>query len=163
MASPAFSIRQGRPDEGPRVVEIWRAAVAATHDFLSQDDLEAIDRDATAYLLAAPLWVAVDAQDRPVGFMGLCEDRLESLFIDPEFRAHGIGRSLVSRAASLHAILDTEVNAQNAQAVGFYRRLGFVETGYSALDDQGRPYPLIRMRFERASKGAAVSRSTPSA
>ena len=52
---------------------------------------------------------------------------------------------LFSFAATLRPILDTEVNALNEQALGFCRRLGFVEIGYSPLNDQGRAYPLIRM------------------
>jgi putative acetyltransferase len=79
--------------------------------------------------------------------MGLDVERLEALFVHPQHRGKGVGRTLVSFAATLHPVLDTEVNAQNEQALGFYRRLGFVEIGYSPLDGQGRAYPLIRMRL----------------
>jgi hypothetical protein len=74
-----FEVRPNRPEEGERIVSIWRAAVAATHDFLLPEDLEEI--------------------------------------------------------------------AQNAQALGFYRHLGFMEIGHSPSDGQGRPYPLIHMRL----------------
>jgi putative acetyltransferase len=142
-----FKVRANRPDEGERIVSIWRAAVAATHEFLLPEDRREIDVEAQAYLLSAALWVAVDPQDQPVAFMGLGVARLEALFVHPQHRGKGIGRTLVTFAATLHPVLDTEVNAQNEQALGFYRRLGFVETGYSPLDDQGRGYPLIRMRL----------------
>jgi putative acetyltransferase len=142
-----FDVRPNRPDEGQRIVSIWRAAVAATHEFLSPEDRKAIDAEAQAYLLSAALWVAADPHDQPVAFMGLSVARLEALFVDPQHRGKGIGRILVAFATSVHPVLDTEVNAQNEQALGFYRHLGFVETGYSPLDDQGRAYPLIRMRL----------------
>ena len=142
-----FKVRASRPDEGERIVSIWRAAVAATHEFLSPEDRKEIDVEAQAYLLSAGLWVAVDPQDRPVAFMGLGVERLDSLFVHPQYRGKGVGRTLVSCAAILHPALDTEVNAQNEQALGFYRHLGFVEIGYSPLDGQGRAYPLIRMRL----------------
>lgn len=141
-----FAVRPNRPEEGQRIVSIWRAAVAATHDFLSAEDRSAIDPEAQAYLLSTPLWVAAGPQDQPVGFMALEAGRLEALFVDPPYRGKGVGGTLVSFAAALHPVLDTEVNAQNQQALGFYRHLGFVETSYSPLDGQGRPYPLIRMR-----------------
>lgn len=146
-----FAVRPSRPKEGQRIVSIWRAAVATTHDFLPAQDRGAIDAEAQDYLLSTPLWVAVDLQDRPVAFMALGAQRpgaqsVEALFVDPQHRRKGVGRTLVSFAATLHPVLDTEVNAQNGQAVGFYRHLGFVETGYSPSDGQGRPYPLIRMR-----------------
>ena len=38
-----------------------------------------------------------------------------------------------------------DVNEQNEPALGFYRHLGFAVVGRSALDGQGRPYPLLHM------------------
>jgi putative acetyltransferase len=130
------------------VVAVWRAAVEATHEFLRPEDRAGIDADAQAYLLSTPLWVAVDRDDRPVAFMGLGAGRLDALFVDPGHRGRGVGRALVGLAAALHPDLATDVNAQNAQAVGFYKRLGFVEHGCSPVDDYGRPYPLIHMRLD---------------
>ena len=141
-------IRPSRPGDRRRIVAIWRAAVNATHDFLSPQDRAAIDVEAGAYLMSASLWVAVDARDRSIGFMALNEGRLDALFVDPDHRGQGVGRSLVSFATARQPVLETAVNAQNRQAVGFYRRLGFVETGRSRTDDQGRAYPLIRMRLD---------------
>jgi len=93
--------------------------------------------------------------------------RLEALFVAPGHHGRGIGRALVAHAAALKPVLDTEVNAQNGPAVGFYRALGFVETGRSPDDGEGRPYPIIRLRLEaagdarteRGTHGSAVPRA----
>ncbi len=74
---------------------------------------------------------------------------MEALFIDPDVRGLGIGRQLLQYGLSLHGALSTDVNVQNAQAVGFYQRMGFIETGRSEVDSQGRPYPLIHLRYPR--------------
>jgi putative acetyltransferase len=42
--------------------------------------------------------------------------------------------------------MTTDVNEQNGQAVGFYKRMGFTATGRSPLDGQGRPYPLLHLK-----------------
>lgn len=141
-------LRPSTPADGERVVQIWRDAVDATHDFLSAADRAAIDVQVQSFLPQASLWLAIDDDDRPVGFMGLSESHMDSLFIDPACRGAGVGRRLVEHAVSLHPILTTDVNEQNAQAVGFYRRLGFVATGRSPTDDRGRPYPLIHMKLD---------------
>ncbi|PZQ65072.1 MAG: acetyltransferase [Phenylobacterium zucineum] len=141
-----ISMRMSTPADGERVVEIWREAVDATHGFLSPEDRAAIEAEVRTFLPQAALWLAVDAAGRPVGFMGLTDSHMDALFIDPAHRGGGVGRALVDHAIALHGVLTTDVNAQNAQAVGFYERLGFRPTGRSALDDQGRPYPLIHMR-----------------
>lgn len=65
---------------------------------------------------------------------------MEALFVDPDARGTGIGRALVEDALRRHPGLSTDVNEQNAQAIGFYERLGFERDG------QGRAYPLIHQR-----------------
>ena len=140
------SIRASRPDEAGRLFEIWQAAVAATHDFVSPADkaeIAVIVRE--QYLQSAPLWVVVDTDDRPLGFMGMTGSTMDSLFIDPEHAGRGLGRAMVDHARSLASNLSVDVNEQNRSAVGFYRRLGFREAGRSPLDDGGRPYPLLHM------------------
>lgn len=140
-------IRQSKPADGERAVQIWRDAVDATHDFLTASDRAAIEAEVCSFLPVAPLWLAVDAEDRPVGFMLLDGSSMEALFIDPAHRGTGVGRALVAHALERHPVLMTEVNEQNGQAVGFYERLGFVAVGRSELDGQGRAYPLIHLRF----------------
>lgn len=139
-------LRTSEPRDGARVIEIWRDAVDATHDFLAANDRQAIEAEVRAFLPAAPLWLAVDENDRAVGFMLLDNGHMEALFIDPAHRGSGVGRSLVAHALRLHPVLTTDVNEQNGQAIGFYERLGFRRAGRSELDGQGRAYPLIHLR-----------------
>ena len=140
-------LRASTPADGERVIQIWREAVDATHDFLSAEDRAAIEVQVQAFLPQASLWLAVDDRDRAIGFMGLSGSHIDSLFIDPAHRGAGVGRRLVDQAIALHPIATVDVNEQNEQAVSFYRRLGFAPTGRSPTDDQGRPYPLIHMKL----------------
>jgi putative acetyltransferase len=139
-------IRPSRPADAPRVLEIWRNAVDATHDFLAQNDRQDIEKEVTSFLPTAPLWLAVDDNDRALGFMLISDSHMEALFIDSASRGTGFGRMLVEHALRLHPALTTDVNEQNSQAMGFYERLGFQRTGRSGIDGQGRPYPLIHLR-----------------
>ena len=142
-----IKLRPSRPEDGDRVVQIWAAAVDATHDFLTPQDRAAIGREVAAFLPSAPLTLAVDDRDRAIGFMLIDNGHMEALFIDPEHRGAGVGAILIDYALAVHPLLTTDVNAQNAQAVGFYEHMGFERTGWSATDGQGRPYPLIHLRF----------------
>lgn len=145
---PNAKIRPSRQGDGERVVNIWRAAVDATHDFLTVEDRQAIDIEVQQFLPNCPLWLAVDRQDLAIGFMGLADAHLDALFIDPAFHGRGIGRQMVALALRFHPVITTDVNEQNPQAVAFYERLGFVRFGRSPIDDQGRPYPLIHLRLD---------------
>lgn len=140
-------IRKSRANDGDRVVDIWRAAVDATHDFLALADRAAIEQEVIGFLPSAPLYLAVDDQDRPLAFMALDAGHMEALFVDPAVRGKGVGAALVRHALALHPVLTTDVNEQNGQAVGFYEHLGFARTGRSALDGQGRAYPLIHLAY----------------
>ena len=63
-------------------------------------------------------------------FAGIDGDMLEMLFVAPQARGKGVGRQLVEYLVRERGIRRVEVNEQNAQAAGFYARLGF-----AALDD----------------------------
>ncbi len=145
-----ISIRHSRPNEGERAIEIWRRAVDATHDFLSREDRQAIDAMVCDFLPQVPLWFAVDANDEPLAFMFIDSGHMEALFVDPAHRGVGVGAALVRHGLSLHPTMTTDVNEQNAQALGFYEKMGFRRTGRSPLDGQGRPYPLIHLEYAGA-------------
>jgi putative acetyltransferase len=144
-------IRPSTPADGPRVLEIWRSAIDATHDFLSAQDRQDIEREVADLLPAAPLWLALDGDGRPCGFMLVHEGHMETLFVDAAVHGKGIGRALVAHALLLDPALTTDVNEQNHQAAGFYERLGFRRTGRSERDGQRWPYPLIHLRYTGAA------------
>lgn len=141
------SIRISRPDDGERAIEIWRHAIDATHHFLTPEDRQAIDAMVCDFLPKVPLWLAVDANDYPLAFMFIDNGHMEALFVDSEYLGMGIGAMLVRHGLALHPSMTTDVNEQNVQASGFYEKMGFQRTGRSALDEQGRPYPLIHLKY----------------
>ena len=140
-------IRAGTAADVPRALEIWRAAVDATHGFLSPEDRIEIDRMvAEQFLPHVSLVLAVDAADRPQGFLVMDGEMIDALFVDPAVHGRGIGTALVDHALTLapNALVDASEQASNA--VPFYESRGFVRIGRSEHDPQGRSYPLIHFR-----------------
>jgi putative acetyltransferase len=80
---------------------------------------------------------------------------MEALFVDPAVHGRGLGKALVQHGLALQADMTVDVNEQNKQAVGFYQRMGFVVTGRSPLDEQGRPYPLLHLAYAEAGSSAS--------
>lgn len=140
-----LNIRMSRPSEATEIIQIWRNSVDATHDFLTTQDRQAIEKEVIGFFSETPVWVATNQDDRPLGFMFLHEGHLEALFIDAAARGLGVGKRLITHALALHPDLSVDVNEQNQQAVGFYQHMGFQVTGRSERDSQGRPYPLLHL------------------
>ncbi len=140
-----ISIRRSRHDEGKKLIAIWRRSVDATHDFLSKEYRAELEDLVSAFLPEAPLWVAVTEKDEPVAFMLLTGEHMDALFVDPTVRGCGVGKLLIEHALTLAPKLTTNVNEQNEQAVGFYKKMGFKVTGRSETDDLGKPYESPRI------------------
>lgn len=129
------------------LVAVWRSAVEATHDFLTPDDVDGIERQvADVYLSHVDLTVAT-VGGRIVGFSGLADGALEMLFVDADQRGNGVGGLLLRDAADKVPGLRVDVNEQNPQAVGFYLRYGFEQVGRSETDGEGRPFPLLHLEL----------------
>ena len=60
-------------------------------------------------------------------------------------RAEGLGRELVEHVTVHCGVRRVDVNEQNAQAAGFYARMGFRVVSRDALDPSGRPYPILHL------------------
>jgi putative acetyltransferase len=145
----ARQIRRALPADAGVMLALWERSVRTTHEFLAEDDIVGL-RPRVADALsddALELWVLADAGDVPIGFMGLAGDDIAALFLEPAHRGQGGGRRLVEHAQALRGgELTVDVNEQNPAAIGFYEALGFVVTGRSPLDPDGRPFPMLHMR-----------------
>lgn len=135
-------------DYHDRLGAIWLRSVQATHHFLTPEDIAfflPIVRDHA--FTSAEVYVALNARNQPVGFIGFDGPKVEMLFIDPDFHRQGIGRTCLDFAVSQKGNLILDVNEQNPQAVRFYLAYGFVQTGRSPVDSMGKPFPLLHLAF----------------
>lgn len=140
-----LNIRMSRPFEAAKIIQIWKNSVDATHDFLTAEDRQEIEKEVISFFSETPVLVATNKEDQPLGFMFLHGGHLEALFVDASARGLGVGKCLVSHALALHTDLSVDVNEQNQQAVGFYQHMGFQVSGRSERDSQGRLYPLLHL------------------
>ena len=135
------------PERMEKLLSVWEDSVRATHRFLSAAEIEQIkDFVPQAMQGVAHLIVAEKEPGVPVAFMGLEDERLEMLFIAPEERGKGLGKTLLQYGLQNYDLQELTVNEQNPQAVGFYEHLGFRAYKRTDLDEQGHPYPLLYMR-----------------
>jgi putative acetyltransferase len=150
-------IRQAAPTDREVLHDIWLRSVRATHTFVSAEDIQSFIPLVRDYLASSEpeFWVLCSDSGAVMGFMGMSGNKVDALFLAPEFHGQGGGRRLVRHALALHGELTTDVNEQNLDARRFYDACGFVVEGRSELDDTGRPYPLLHMRLVPRTREAA--------
>lgn len=139
-----------RKTEYPEVVQLWESSVRATHHFLKEEDIEYFKPlILNTYLDAVELRCMRNDENNILGFLGVAEQNLEMLFIGPEHRGKGVGKSLLDYAMENLNVTKVDVNEQNEQAVGFYEHCGFEVIGRSELDSSGKPYPILHMALKK--------------
>ncbi|HTM94579.1 MAG TPA: acetyltransferase [Croceibacterium sp.] len=141
-----MTVRKGTAADTSRALDIWRDAVDATHAFLTPRDRVEIDAMVEQWFRTVELWM-VDDGSRPVGFLVMDGEMIDALFVDPLVHGRGFGTALLNHALTLapEALVDASEQATNA--LPFYEARGFVRIGRSETDPQGRPYPLIHLRY----------------
>lgn len=155
-----MNIRAGTAADVPRALAIWRAAVDATHGFLTPGDRAEIDRMvADEFLPHAAVTLIEDPSGCAQGFLVMDGDMIDALFVDPAVHGMGYGSALLDHALALAPGARVDASEQADNALPFYEARGFVRTGRSETDPQGRPYPLIHLRHVRQNTGQSAGQT----
>ncbi len=83
------------------------------------------------------------------GFLGVAEQKVEMLFLSPGQIGKGFGKKLMDFAITDLKANKVDVNEQNTKAVEFYKKFGFETYERTDKDDQGKDYPLLRLKLKR--------------
>jgi len=130
-----------------QLLEVWAAASALAHPFLT-DEFLASERAniASSYLDVAETWV-FELDGQLVGFVALVgANEVGTIFVDPRRQRAGIGTALMNHARSLRGDLEVEVFVENPIGRAFYERCGFREIGRKHHERAG--HELLRLRLD---------------
>lgn len=126
---------------------IWQKSVEATHLFLSPQDIKDILPQVVIGLKQIPILLVSFTDDAaPIGFAGIADDKLEMLFLSPDYFQQGIGYKMISTAIQDYQIKYVDVNKQNPKALKFYLRQGFTIFKHSPVDSDNRPFPILHLK-----------------
>ncbi len=134
----------------PRLLEVWEAAVRASHDVLDEHDIQVLKPLLISHYLAPLQLTCIRAADGQVsGFLGYAAGKVELLFVDPAEQGRGIGKALLEDAISRLGAAQVDVHEQNPRALQFYSSLGFRVERRSPLESGGRPLPILHLLLIR--------------
>jgi len=144
-----YKIDNINKSEYNEVVAVWEASVRATHHFLKEEDIQYFKPlILNTYLDAVKLKCAKNNKGKIIGFLGVANQNLEMLFIHPDYRGKQIGKALLEYSITKMDVQKVDVNEQNEQAVGFYKKHGFKTSSRSELDSTGKPYPILHLELK---------------
>ena len=129
------------------LTSLWEASVRSTHHFLTEGEILNLVPYVKIGLTEIETLVTVFEEEKPVAFMGINGAKIEMLFVSPNHFNKGLGKELVTLAITEYGVKYVDVNEQNPQAAGFYRHLGFEVFERTELDEQGNPFPILKMKL----------------
>ncbi len=126
---------------------LWEESVRSSHSFLKEKDIQELVPFVRNGLEHVETLVVNYQQRKPAAFLGIEAVKIEMLFVAPAQFGRGIGKELVRLAVDKYKIRYVDVNEQNPTGTGFYRHLGFEVFDRSGTDEQGNPFPILKMRL----------------
>lgn len=137
---------------------LWDGSVRSTHHFLTETDIQRL-RPFVGEALTGVTVLGVGmvethnnsakSVDNIAGFVGIAEGKIEMLFVGKEYIGKGVGRQLMEWAVKMKHATMIDVNEQNSHAAAVYRHWGFEVYERTETDDQGNPFPILRMRLAK--------------
>lgn len=132
--------------EMKQLVTTWESSVIATHLFLSPEEITVIKQYVPQAFRGVQHLIVALENGRIRALMGIDGSKLEMLFVAASERGKGIGSQLLRYGMIQYQMDELAVNEQNPSARGFYEHMGFKVVSRSPLDDQGNPYPILKMK-----------------
>jgi len=142
-----FLVERIKHKDYAEVVQVWEASVRATHDFLTEADIQYFKPLILNQYLDAVDLFCINDQNNILGFLGVDDQKIEMLFVLPDATGRGIGKALCEYAINHLNVYEVDVNEDNSNAVQFYKHMGFVVASRSPLDNTGKPFPILHMKL----------------
>ncbi|MCC4834927.1 GNAT family N-acetyltransferase [Shewanella sp. 10N.7] len=134
------------PENYAEMLNVWENSVRATHDFITEEDIEFFKPIIIEQAFPAVTLRCVKSESGSIiGFVGTHNSKIGMLFILNETRGKGVGKMLLQYAIEQLGATKVDVNEQNPLAVDFYKHMGFKVVSRSPLDDMGKPFPILHM------------------
>jgi len=150
MVGDHLSLRPYSPADEDAAIELWRRTWAQHYPHI--DFAERVDwwraRWRNELVPAATVSVA-EADGRMVGFVTVYPKTgyLDQIVVAPEAWGSDVASMLMDEARRISPVgLDLNVNADNARAIRFYEKQGFVDVGETVNEISGAPVRMMRWR-----------------
>jgi len=131
------------------MLNVWEVSVLAAHHFLKREDFLEIKAMLQTFVFTQLDAFCLIKDDKIAGFMGVHEQKIEMLFLEPENIGKGYAKRLPAFAFKNFGINRVDVNEQNTNAKLFYEKMAFEVYDRTGFDDMGKNYPILKMKLKK--------------
>lgn len=129
-------IRKFKNSDTEQVMRLWLAGNEDAHSFVPKEYWRSHYSEVQEALLEASVFV-YETDGKIQGFIGMLNEYIAGIFVEKNFRSHGIGMQLLNYVKQRYAGLSLEVYQKNTRAVAFYHREGFIILSEGTDEDTG--------------------------
>lgn len=143
-----MQIEQLNSNHYNEIITVWNKAIRATQNFLSTDDIRILEQKTLVELFGRVSIYGVRFNNKEIaGFIGIDENKIEMLFVSPDFTKRGIGTFLLNFAITEKGANELEVYERNINAIRLYEKAGFISVSKQDCDSLiKKPYPILTMK-----------------
>jgi putative acetyltransferase len=146
----AFALRPYTSTDEDAAIELWRRAWQQHYPHLDFGERVAWWRERWRQELAPTATISVvESGGRLAGFVTVDAKTgyLDQIVVVPEAWGSDVATMLMAEARRISPTgLDLKVNADNARAIRFYEKQGFVDAGETVNEISGAPVRVMRWR-----------------
>ena len=136
-------IRKFKNSDTEQVMKLWLAGNEDAHSFVRKDYWRFHYSEVQEALLEASVFV-YETDGKIRGFIGMLNKYIAGIFVEKDFRSHGIGMELLNYVKQRYAGLSLEVYQKNTRAVAFYHREGFTILSEGTDEETGeKEYVMV--------------------
>ena len=136
-------IRKFKNSDTEQVMKLWLAGNEDAHSFVQKDYWRSHYSEVQEALLEASIFV-YETDGKIRGFIGMLNKYIAGIFVEKDFRSHGIGMELLNYVKQRYAGLSLEVYQKNTRAVAFYHREGFTILSEGTDEETGeKEYVMV--------------------
>ncbi len=148
MQSQQIAIKPYEEKYREQIISVWEKSVRATHHFVSPSDIDYYKQIVKQIDFSSFSVYCLTHDNTVLGFVGVADNKIEMLFLDPDFIGQGLGKKLMKFALEVLKADKVDVNEQNTNAVNFYSKFGFIPYEKLEKDSEGKDYPILKMKLK---------------
>lgn len=128
------------------ILDVWELSVKATHHFLKPEEIDYYRPLILKYTLPqVDLYGIRNTQQELLAFIAIRDNKIEMLFVHPDYLRQKLGSSLLSFAINEHKCNRIDVNEETPDALKVYQKFGFKQISRHPTDDCGKPHPILEL------------------